>query len=146
MCLELRDHWVVPLIMAGFAGVAVSTGRPRRALRLAGVARGLCEAGQFSMPAVQDVRLEQRLRPARNKLSSAAVHKITAEGRQMSLAEAVAYALADEPEDVWREGRCQTPAKCELEVATKVARGLSAGRDQAYAKVRLGIDQPTFLI
>ena len=35
-CLELGDRWVVPLVMTGFAGVAARTGRPRRALRLAG--------------------------------------------------------------------------------------------------------------
>ena len=95
-CLELGDRWVVPLVMTGFAGVAARTGRPRRALRLAGVAQGLCEAGQFSMPAVVEAQLERWLAPARKQLGSAAA-QIMAEGRRMSLAEAVSYALADEP-------------------------------------------------
>src|SRR5260370_30224398 len=64
-CLEFGDRWVVPLVMAGFAGVAAGTGRPARALRLAGVARGLCAAGQFSMPTVAQAPLERRLPPAR---------------------------------------------------------------------------------
>jgi DNA-binding CsgD family transcriptional regulator/tetratricopeptide (TPR) repeat protein len=124
-CLEVGDRWVVPIVMTGFAGVAVRTGRPRRALRLAGVARGLCEAGQFSMPAVMEAQLDRWLTPARNKLGSAAVQQIMVEGQQMSLAEAVAYALADEPEDAWRGGPRRTLTRRELEVATLVAKGLT---------------------
>ena len=123
-CLELGDRWVVPLVIAGLAGVALHTGRPRRALRLAGVVRGLCEAGQFSMPAVREARLEQLLAPARKRLGSAAA-QIMAEGRRMSLAEAVSYALADEPEEVWRSGPRRTLTRRELEVAALVAQGLT---------------------
>ena len=135
-CLELGDHWVVPLVMAGLAGVAACTGRPRRALKLAGVARGLCEAGQFSMPAVREARLEQWLAQAREQLGPVAA-EIMAEGRRMSLAEAVSYALADEPEQTWRGGR-GTLTRRETEVATLVAQGLTnrhiAG--QLYISVR----------
>jgi predicted ATPase/DNA-binding CsgD family transcriptional regulator len=123
-CLELGDRWVVPLVIAGFAGVALRTGRPRRAVRLAGMVRGLCEAGQFSMPAVREARLEQLLAPARKQLGSAAA-QIMAEGRRMSLAEAVSYALADEPEEVWRSGPRRTLTRRELEVAALVAQGLT---------------------
>jgi len=102
------------------------------------VAQGLCEAGQFSMPVPVEAELERWLTPARNKLSSAAVQQIVAEGRRMSLAEAVAYALTDEPEDAWCAGPRQTLTKRELEVATLVARGLTnrsiAG--QLYLSVR----------
>jgi DNA-binding CsgD family transcriptional regulator len=122
-CLELGDGWVVPLVMAGFAGVAASTGRPRRALRLAGVARGLCEAGQFSMPTVAEARLERWLATARNQLASEAA-EIMAEGGRMSLAEAVSYALADEPEQARRSGR-RTLTRRETEVAILVAQGLT---------------------
>jgi predicted ATPase/DNA-binding CsgD family transcriptional regulator len=124
MCLELGDRWVVPLVMAGFAGVAVCTGRPKRALRLAGVARGLCEAGQFSMPAVRETRLERWLAPARKQLGAAAA-QVMAEGRRMSLADAVSYALADEPEDAWRGGPGRTLTRRELEVAALVVQGLT---------------------
>ncbi len=102
--------------MTGFAGVAVRTGRPRRALRLAGVARGLCEAGQFSMPAVIEAQLERWLTPARDQLGSAA-GPVIAEGRRMSLDEAVSYALADEPEEVRRFHMytdCKTLVRLEL--------------------------------
>jgi predicted ATPase/DNA-binding CsgD family transcriptional regulator len=123
-CLELGDRWVVPLVMAGFAEVAACTGRPRRALRLAGVARGLCEAGQFSMPGVVQARLERWLAPARRQLGSAAA-QVASEGERMSLAEAAAYALADEPEDTWRSGPRRTLTRRELEVASLVAQGLT---------------------
>jgi tetratricopeptide (TPR) repeat protein len=103
-CLELGDRWVIPLVMAGFAGVAARTGRPRRTLRLAGVAWGLCESGQFSMPTVMEAQLERRLAPARDQLASVAA-QIMAEGRGMSLAKAVPYALADEPEKSGAAGR-----------------------------------------
>jgi non-specific serine/threonine protein kinase len=123
-CLELGDRWVIPLVIAGLAGVALHTGRPRRALRLAGVVRGLCEAGQFSMPAVREARLEQLLAPARKQLGSAAA-QLMAEGQGMSLAEAVSYALADGPEEVWRSGPRRTLTRRELEVAALVAQGLT---------------------
>ena len=136
-CLELGDRWVVPVVMTGFAGVAARTGRPRRALRLAGVARGLCEAGQFSMPVPVEAELERWLAPARNQLGSEAA-QIMAEGRRMSLAEAVPYALADEPEEAWHTGPGRTLTRRELEVAALVAQGLTNRRiaDQLYLSVR----------
>jgi non-specific serine/threonine protein kinase len=123
-CLEVGDRWVVPVVLAGFAGVATSTGRPRRALRLAGVARGLCEAGQFSMPAVIETRLEERLVSAQKRLGSAAA-RVMAEGRRMTLAESVSYALADEPEEARPTGPGRTLTRRELEVAALVAQGLT---------------------
>jgi predicted ATPase/DNA-binding CsgD family transcriptional regulator len=123
-CLELGDRWVVPVVMVGFAGVAARTGRPRRALRLAGVARGLCEAGQFSMPVPVDTELERWLAPAKNQLGSTAA-QVMAEGQRMSLAEAVSYALADGPEEAWHSGPRRTLTRRELEVAALVAQGLT---------------------
>jgi non-specific serine/threonine protein kinase len=136
-CLELGDRWVVPIMMTGFAGVAAHTGRPRRALRLAGVARGLCEAGQFSMPAVVETQLQRWLAPARNQLGLVAA-QIMAEGQGMSLAEAVSYALADGPEEAWHSGPRRTLTQRELEVAALVAQGLTNRRiaGQLYLSVR----------
>ncbi len=121
-CLELGDRWVIPIVMGGFAGVAARTGRPRRALRLAGVAHGLCEAGQFSMPVPVEAELERWLAPARNQLGSVAA-QVMGEGRRMSLAEAVSYALGDEPEEAWRSRPRRTLTRRELEVAALVAQG-----------------------
>jgi predicted ATPase/DNA-binding CsgD family transcriptional regulator len=121
--LELGDRWVAPLIIGGLAGVAAHTGRPGRALRLEGVARGLCDAGQFSMPAVMESRLDRDLAPARKQLGAVA-GEIAGEARRMGLDEAVSYALADEPEQAWRSGRGALTRR-ETEVATLVAQGLT---------------------
>jgi predicted ATPase len=56
-----------------------------------------------------------------------------AEGRRMSLAEAVPYAMADEPEEAWHTGPRRTLTRRELEVAALVAQctrssGAMAGR------------------
>jgi DNA-binding NarL/FixJ family response regulator len=82
------------------------------------------------MPAVRETRLEQWLVPARKRLGSAAA-RVMAEGKRMNLAEAVSYALADEPEETGRTrpggrtgpGRALT--RRELEVAALVAQGLT---------------------
>ena len=124
VALELGDRWVVPVVMTGFAGVAARTGKPRRALRLAGVALGLCEAGQFSMPVPVVAELERWLAPAKKQLGSSAA-QIMAEGRRMSMAEAVSFALAEEPEDEWRSGPRRTLTRREQEVAALVARGFT---------------------
>ncbi|HYB49440.1 MAG TPA: tetratricopeptide repeat protein [Streptosporangiaceae bacterium] len=124
IALELGDHWVVAVVMEGFAGVAARTGQPRQAMRLAGVVRGLCEAGQFSMPVPVDQEMERWLAPAKSQLGSAAA-QIMAEGQRMSLSEAVAYALADEPEEAWRSGSRGTLTRREQEVAALVTQGLT---------------------
>ena len=124
IALELGDRWVVAVIMEGFAGVAARTGKPRRALRLAGVVRGLCEAGQFSMPVPVEAELERWLAPATKQLGSAAA-RIIAEGQRMSLADAVSYALADEPEDDWQSGPHRSLTRREQEVAALVTQGLT---------------------
>ena len=108
----------------------------------AGPAAGGSGAGALRGRPVQhaggvEAQLERWLAPARNQLGSAAA-QVMAEGRQMSLAEAVSYALADEPEEAWRGGPRRTLTRRELEVASLVAQGLTnrgiAG--QLYLSVR----------
>ena len=124
IALELGDPWAVAVVMEGFAGVAARTGKPRRAMRLAGVVRGLCEAGQFSMPVPVEQELERWLAPAKKQLGRAAA-QVMAEGQRMSLADAVSYALADEPEDAWPSGPGRSLTRREQEVAALVTRGLT---------------------
>jgi predicted ATPase/DNA-binding CsgD family transcriptional regulator len=124
IAIDLGDRWVVCVVMEGFAGLATRTGKPRRAMRLAGVVRGLCEAGQFSMPVPVDEELERWLAPAKKQLGAAAA-PVMAEGQRMSLAEAVSYALADEPEDAWQGGPGRPLTRREQEVAALVTQGLT---------------------
>jgi predicted ATPase/DNA-binding CsgD family transcriptional regulator len=124
IALELGDRWVVCVVMEGFAGLAARTGKSRRALRLAGVVRGLCEAGQFSMPVPVDEELERWLAPARKELGPAAA-LVMAEGQRVSLADAVSYALADEPDEAWQGAPRQPLTRREQEVAALVTQGLT---------------------
>jgi non-specific serine/threonine protein kinase len=48
-----------------------------------------------------------------------------AEGQRMSLAEAVSYALADEPDDAWPGGPRRSLTRREQEVAALVTQGLT---------------------
>lgn len=122
--LDLGDRWVVPLELAGFAGLAAKTGRPRQALRLAGAAAACSELGEFRVPTVMQSRLARWLAPARKALGGAA-ERIFAEGKAMNLTDAVASALANEPDQAWRPGPGQELTKREVEIATLVARGLT---------------------
>ena len=48
--MDVGDRWVVPIGLAGFAGLAAKTGRPRLALRLAGAAEAYRDANEFALP------------------------------------------------------------------------------------------------
>jgi predicted ATPase/DNA-binding CsgD family transcriptional regulator len=135
--VDLGDHWVVPLELGGFAGLAAKTGRPRRALRLAGAGAAYSELGEFRMPPIMLSRLDGWLAPARKALGGAAGQAF-AEGRAMRLEEGVAYALANEPEEAWRPGPRRELTRRELEVAGLVARGLTNREiaDQLHLSVR----------
>jgi predicted ATPase/DNA-binding CsgD family transcriptional regulator len=122
--IDLGDRWVVPLELSGFAGLAAKTGRPRQALRLAGAAEACSQNGDFRVPSVMQNRLERWLAPARNALAREA-EKMFLEGKAMSLMEAVASALANEPEHTRRNSSHQQLTKRELEIATLVAHGLT---------------------
>jgi non-specific serine/threonine protein kinase len=121
---ELGDRWVVPIGLGGFASLAARTGRPRQALRLAGAAAAYSETNHFSMPPAMQAIIDRWLAPARKTVGAAAA-KLLAEGRQMKVEEAVACALANEPEESWRPGPRRTLTRRELEVAALVARGLT---------------------
>lgn len=135
--IDLGVIWVVPIGLGGFAGLAAKTGRPRLALRLAGSAAAYSEANELSVPKANQALFDRLLAPARDTVGAAA-ENITAEGRKLSLEEAVACALANEPEPTWRIGPRRTLTPRELQVAALVARGLT-NRDiarQLYLSVR----------
>lgn len=129
VAVETGDRWAIPIGLSGFAGLAARTGRPRLALRLAGAAEAYREANQFATPEPHRTDLDRWLASSRKAVGGAAA-RIIAQGRQMTLQEAVACALANEPEDAWRPGPRRTLTSRENEVAVLAARGLT-NRDVA---------------
>ena len=138
--MEIGDRWIVQIGLGGFIGLAVKTGRPRLALRLAGAADAFRAANEFSMPAPMQEIVDRWLGPARAKAGRAA-GRLVAEGRQLSPEEAVRLALANEPGDAappGPQGSRPTLTRRETEVAALAARGLT-NRDiaaQLFLSVR----------
>ena len=124
VAVEIGDRWAIPIGLSGFAGLAARTGRPRLALRLAGAAEACREANEFATPEPHLTDLDRWLTPSRKAVGGAAA-RILAQGRQMTLQEAVACALANEPEDARRPGPRRTLTNRETEVAVLAARGLT---------------------
>jgi non-specific serine/threonine protein kinase len=122
--LAVGDRWMVPLGLAGFAGHAAKTGRPRLALKLSGAADAYQEANEFSMPAPIREMVDRWLSPVHRSLGPAAARLIAA-GRRLGPEEAVSLALANEPEDAAGPGPRRTLTRREREVAVLVAGGLT---------------------
>ena len=147
---QLGDRERVAYALAALAGVAARQGGARRALRLAGAAMALRESIGGTASAAGRGRFERWLEPARRASSPEALAVAQAEGRAMSLDEAIAYAVAaDEPttgeqmlllvepseagaviggelpDDPAPEQGLSGLTRRELEVAALVARGLT---------------------
>jgi predicted ATPase/DNA-binding SARP family transcriptional activator len=95
------DRFVIPIGLCGFAGLAAKSGRPLLALRLAGAAEAYRQANETSMPEPVQMIIDRWLAPARTR-ADAAAGRVFAEGAKMTLAQAVACALANEPEPAGR--------------------------------------------
>jgi predicted ATPase/DNA-binding CsgD family transcriptional regulator len=124
MSTDVGDRWFVQLGVDAFAGLAVKTGRPRLALRLAGAAEAYRDANEFSMPEPMEKIVAGWLVPVRAKAGRAA-DRLVAAGRRLSPQEAVDLALANEPDDGPPPGPGRTLTRREAEVAALAARGLT---------------------
>ena len=93
VCMDVGDRWVVQIGLAGFAGLAAKTGRPRLALRLAGAGDAYRDANEFSMPEPIAEIAGRWLAPARAKAGRAA-GRLVADGRRLSPEQAVGLVLA----------------------------------------------------
>jgi hypothetical protein len=75
--------------------LAALQSQPERALRLAGAASALRETIGAPHSSVEQEKLEQMLEPARRVLTDDEQETYRAQGREMSLDQAIEYALSD---------------------------------------------------
>ena len=81
----------------GFASVASAVGEPVRATRLFGACDAYNERVNFQLFPVSQLEYEPYITAAREQLGEAAFAAAWAEGRLMSLEQAIAYALGESP-------------------------------------------------
>jgi tetratricopeptide (TPR) repeat protein len=90
--LELLNRHGVTECLAGLAGVAGALGQPRQAARLFGASDALREALDAIMWPAERADYERNLSAARARVDDATWQAAYAEGRAMSMEQAVAYA------------------------------------------------------
>jgi len=90
---ELGDKPVLVQLLEDIGGLAAQEGQMERALRLVGAAMVLREAIGARLPPAEQERLEGMLESARQSLGEAAAAAAMAEGRAMSLEQAIEYAF-----------------------------------------------------
>ncbi len=92
----LRDSWALVYGLVGLAGVVARRGEPKRAARLFGAAKALGDAASVTVAFPPAKTLyEQDLANVRGQLDAEAFKGSLAEGRAMTVEEAVAEALAE---------------------------------------------------
>ncbi len=92
----LQDAWHVVYGVTGLAGVSARQGRAERAARLFGAVQTLCETMGVDVPSPAWRALNGRdLAAAREQLDTKTFDAAWAQGRAMTLEEAVAEALAE---------------------------------------------------
>ena len=127
LCRQVGEKWVISLCLEELAGVACLRGEHARAARLWGAEESLREAIGVGVRALYRAEYDCGVAAARAGLGEEAFAAAWAEGRAMTLEEAVAYALEEEPE----EPAAPPPSHHagltarELEVLRLVARGLT---------------------
>ena len=92
---ELGYRWGVLAVLEGFVALAAAQGQPERALRLAGAAAALREAIGAPLPPTYQAELERHLETAQQALGEQASATALADGRAMTMEQAIAYALEE---------------------------------------------------
>ena len=96
LCRELGERWVTEECFFGLAGVACARARYKQAARLLGAAETLREALGRQPASFERAVYDQRMASTRDALGDAVFAAACAEGRAMTLEQAIEYALAAE--------------------------------------------------
>jgi non-specific serine/threonine protein kinase len=130
LCKELGNKWIASQSLEGMACISAAEGTSERAARLFGAAEALREAVGYQQVPKEDAWREPYLAAARSQLDEASWEEAWAEGRAMSMEQAIDYALSEEKlltlsstESSSVEAPSLTPR--EKEVAVLVGRGLT---------------------
>jgi tetratricopeptide (TPR) repeat protein len=98
LCQKPGDKRGISYCLALLARVTGDTGQPERAARLFGAAEALREAIHVRLEYVDRIEEDRNIDAVRTQLDEAAFAAAWAEGRAMTLEQAVDYALATNPE------------------------------------------------
>jgi adenylate cyclase len=90
---DLGDGWAIAYLLEDIGGLAALQGQPGRALRLSGAAAALRETINAPLPPAEQDKLERMLAPARQALGETATASAVAEGRAMSMEQAIDMAF-----------------------------------------------------
>jgi predicted ATPase len=101
--LDLAQHiaqWPVGVeCLAGLASIAVARGQLRRAVRLFGASEALAETTDYELPPEDHARIDRQLAAVREQLGELAFNVAWADGKALSVAEAIDLALAADADD-----------------------------------------------
>ncbi len=92
---ELGDSWAIAYLLEDIGCLAAAQGEAPRAWRLVGAARTLRDQIRAPLSPVEQSKLDSHLAPASRTLSGGGREALLAEGREMPLAAAIAYALRE---------------------------------------------------
>jgi adenylate cyclase len=90
---DLGNKWGIAYLLEDTGGLAALQGQTERALRLVGAATALREAINAPLPSAEQTKLERMLEPVRQSLGEAAAAALTAEGKALSMEQAIDEAL-----------------------------------------------------
>ena len=90
---ELGDQWLMAQVLDGLARTAAAQGEAVRAARLFGFEERLRETIGSPLPPIERDELARSIAAARSALDTASFEQAWSEGRAMTLARAIEYAL-----------------------------------------------------